>query len=182
MLRDEFARRAQEQTAPLDDDAQTLVRGSRYNGKARILRRMQVGVLSSLELEDASPVSAALLSIHKWVERIAEHEMARITAKCERYAARGQAIPPWVLRGMDEGFRRVEQIEHRVQMLFGIFAAYRVLPLEFKPADSVVRLLMQHLRDLEAEAEAEAEAKGGMQQVLAGHFARVYKVAMPQAA
>ncbi len=55
---------------------------------------------------------------------------------------------------MDEGSRRVEQIEHRVQMLLGIFAAYGVLPLEFKPADTIARLLVQHLRDLEAEAEA----------------------------
>lgn len=97
----EFSRLAQEHASPLDDDARVLVRGSRFNGKARILRRMQLGVLSSLELEDASPVSAALRAIHKWVERIAEQEMARITAKCERYAARGQQIPAWVLRGMD---------------------------------------------------------------------------------
>ena len=124
------------------------MRGSRYNGKARILRRMQVGILSSLELEDASPVSAALLAIHKWVERIAEHEMERITAKCERYSARGQQIPAWVWRGTDEGFRRVEQVEHRVQMLLGIFGAHGVLPLEFKPVHSVGDLLVQHLDDL----------------------------------
>jgi hypothetical protein len=173
-LRDEFARLAQAQALPLDDDKRTLVRGSRYNGKARILRRMQVGVLSSLELEDASPVSAALLAIHKWVERIAEHEMARITAKCERYAARGREIPTWVLRGMDEGFRHVEQVEHRVQMLLGIFAASGVLPLEFKPAHSVGDLLVQHLDDLEQEAGK----KGGVQQVLADHFAKVYKISL----
>lgn len=139
---------------------------------------MQLGVVSSLELEDASPASAALLALQRWVERIAEREMARIPAKCERYTAREQAIPRWVLRGMDEGFRCVEQIEHRVQMLLGIFAAYGVLPLEFKPADCVARLLVQHLRDLEAEAVA----KGGIQQVLADHFARVYKVHIPRAA
>lgn len=174
----EFARLVQQQTQPLDDDKRTLVRGSHFNGKARILRRMQVGVISSLELEDASPVSAALLAIHQWVERIAEHEMARITAKCERYAAKGQQIPAWVLRGMDEGFRRVEQVEHRVQMLLGIFGAYGVLPLEFKPAYSVGDLLMQHLDDLEQEANK----KGGVLQVLADHFAKVYKVTMPQVA
>jgi Thioredoxin like C-terminal domain len=36
-------------------------------------------------------------------------------------------FPRWVLRGMDEGFRRVKQIELRVQILLGIFAAYGVL-------------------------------------------------------
>jgi hypothetical protein len=38
---------------------------------------------------------------------------------------------------MDEGLRRVEQIEHRVQMLLGIFGAHGVLLLEFKPAHSI---------------------------------------------
>jgi hypothetical protein len=70
--------------------------------------------------------------------------------------------------------RRVEQIEHRVQMLLGIFAAYGVLPLEFKPAYSVGDLLAQHLDALEHEADK----KGGIQQVLADHFAKVYKIMM----
>jgi hypothetical protein len=47
--------------------------------------------------------------------------------------------------------------------------AYSMLPLDFKSAESAARLLVQHLRDLEAEAEA----KGGVQQVLADHFAKV---------
>jgi len=76
---------------------------------------------------------------------------------------------------MDERFRRVEQIEQRVQMLLGIFASYGVLPLEFKPAYTVGDLLLQHLDGLEQEAEE----KGGVQQMLADHFAKVYKVEMP---
>ena len=78
---------------------------------------------------------------------------------------------------MDEGFRRVLQIEHRVQMLLGIFGAYGVLPLAFKPAYSVGDLLTQYLDKLELEAEE----RGGVQQVLADHFAKIYKVAMPLA-
>jgi hypothetical protein len=79
---------------------------------------------------------------------------------------------------MDERFRRVEQVEQRVQMLLGIFASNGVLPLAFKPAYSVGDLLLQHLDALEQEAEE----KGGVQQVLADHFAKVYKVCMPLAA
>jgi hypothetical protein len=71
---------------------------------------------------------------------------------------------------------RVEQLEHRVRMLLGIFAAKGVLPLEFKPAHSVGDLLVQHLDDLEDEAEE----KGGVADLLADHFARVFKVALPQ--
>jgi hypothetical protein len=79
---------------------------------------------------------------------------------------------------MDEGFRRVEPIEHRVQMLLGIFGAHGVLPLEFKPAHSMGDLVVQHLDDLEQEAAK----KGGVQHVLADHFAKVYKVALSRGA
>ncbi len=164
--------------APLDDEKRTLVRGARYRGRMRLLRRMEAGVIRSLEVEDASPTSTALMTLQRWMERIAEKEVERITAKCHRYQGQGKPVPNWVRAGMDERFRRVEQIEQRVQMLLGIFASHGVLPLEFKPAYSVGDLLLQHLDALEQEAEE----KGGVQQVLADHFARVYKVSMPLAA
>jgi hypothetical protein len=169
-LKAEFATIAQ--VAPLTEDQRQLVRGARFRGKSRILRRLEAGILNSLEVEDASPTSAALLALQRWVEQIAEREMRRITAKCERYAAQNKPIPCWVWRGMDERFQRVEQVEHRVQMLLGVFAAHGVLPLEFKPAQSVGELLAQHLDALEQEVAK----RGGVQQVLADHFAKVYKV------
>ncbi len=160
---------------PLDDEGRQLVRGARYRGRERLLRRMEAGVIRSLEVEDASPTSAALLTLRRWVERIAEKEVERLAVKCARYAERGEPIPRWVRAGMDERFRRVEQVERRIQMLLGIFGAHGVLPLDFKPAHNVADLLLQHLDGLEQEAEE----KGGVQRVLADHFAKVYKVAMP---
>jgi hypothetical protein len=171
-LRAQFAVVAQAQ--PLDDDQRRLVRGSHYSGKNRLLRRMARSVVKSLEIEDASLTSAALLTLQRWTERIAEKEVGRITAKCRRYQEQGKQVPKWVHAGMDERFRRVEQVEQRVQMLLGIFASHGVLPLEFKPAYSVGDLLLQHLDALEQEANE----KGGVQQVLADHFAKVYKVGM----
>jgi hypothetical protein len=53
-----------------------------------------------------------------------------------------------------------------------------VLPLVFEPVRSVGDLLIQHLEDLEQAAEE----KGGVQQMLADHFAKVYKVNLPLAA
>lgn len=41
-----------------------------------------VGVITSLEVEDASPTSAALQALQRWVEMIAEQEMDKIAAKC----------------------------------------------------------------------------------------------------
>ena len=112
------------------------------------------------------------------MERVADKEVEHITAKCRRYQEQGRQIPRWVRAGMDERFRRVEQIEQRIQMLVGIFASHGVLSLEFKPAYSVGDLLLQHLDALEQEA---AE-KGGVQQLLADHFAKAYKVSLPLAA
>jgi hypothetical protein len=79
---------------------------------------------------------------------------------------------------MDERFRRVEELEHRVQMLLGIFSAKGVLPLELKSAYSVGDLLTQHLDELEQEAQR----NGGVLQTLADHFAKVNKGGLPLAA
>jgi hypothetical protein len=175
-LRDQFGAVAQLQR--LDEDQRRLVRGSRYSGKNRLLRRMALGVVKSLEVKDASPTSAALMTLQRWMEKVVENEVARITAKCQRYQERQGYVPRWVERGMGERFSRAEQLEHRVQMLLGIFSAKGVLPLEFKPAYSVGDLLLQHLDALEQEAEQ----KGGVQQVLADHFAKVYKINLTLAA
>src|SRR5689334_561022 len=163
---------------PLEEEKRTLVRGARYRGRMRLLRRMEAGVICSLEVEDASPTSTALMTLQRWMERVAEKEVERITAKCRRYQEQRKPVPRWVRAGMDERFRRVEQVEQRVQMLLGVFASHGVLPLEFKPAYSVGDLLLQYLEALEHEAEE----KGGVQQLLADHFAKVYKVSMPLAA
>jgi hypothetical protein len=170
-LREQFA--AVAQARPLDGDQRRLVRGSRYSGKNRILRRLALGVVKSLEVEDASPTSAALMTLRRWMEKVVEKEVARIAAKCQHYQDGQGYVPRWVERGMGERFSRAEQLEHRVQMLLGIFSAKGVLPLEFKPAYSVGDLLTQHLDELEQEAER----KGGVLQMLSDHFARVYKTA-----
>jgi hypothetical protein len=174
-LREHFGAVAQAQ--PLDDDQRRLVRGARYSGKNRILRRLALGVMKSLEVEDASPTSAALLTLQRWIEQVVEKEVAY---HHQMSALPGEAgiRPAVVERGMGERFSRAEQLEHRVQMLLGIFSAKGVLPLEFKPAYSVGDLLTQHLDELEQEAER----KGGVRQTLADHFAMIYKVAPPLAA
>ncbi|HEV8189873.1 MAG TPA: hypothetical protein VGP82_00060 [Ktedonobacterales bacterium] len=177
-LRDTFAEEASCQ--PLDEDQRELVRGMRFEGKGRLLRRMLrrmlLGVIASLELEDASPTSAALAAISKWVDEAARCEAERAEARRTRYLARYGHVPAWVERGMGQREARARQVRHRVQMLLGIFSARGVLPLELKPAHSVGDLLVQHLDDLEREAKD----KGGLDQVLADHFSRIYKVAAPR--
>jgi hypothetical protein len=118
---------------PLDDEKRTLVRGARYRGRMRLLRRIEAGVIRSLEVEDASLTSAALMTLQRWLERVAEKEVERITAKCRRYQEQSKLIPAWVRAGMDERFRRVEQVEQRVQMLLGIFASHDRCPSSSSP-------------------------------------------------
>ena len=160
---------------PLDVASQVIVRGARYTGKSRLLRRMLLGVVDSLEVEDAAPASASLAALQRWIEKIAAKEEARANARRGRYLKRYGTVPPWVEQGMGARLARVEQVRHRVQMLLGIFSARGVLPLHLKPAHNVADLLLQHLDDLEAEAEE----KGGLAKVLTDHFAKVYKVAAP---
>src|SRR5215831_18333535 len=70
------------QTHLLDDVQRRLVRGSRYNGKNRPLCRTALGVVKSLEVADASPTSATLLTLQRWLAKVVEKQVARITAKC----------------------------------------------------------------------------------------------------
>jgi hypothetical protein len=110
------------------------------------------------------------------VERAAEAEVERLTLRCAHYQDTLGYVPRWVKRGMGARWQRLGALEQRVQMLLGIFAAKGVLPLEFKPAHSVGELLVQQLDDLEREAGE----KGGIDQVVTAHFARVYKVYLPR--
>jgi hypothetical protein len=72
---------------------------------------MEAGVIRSLEVDDASPTSTALMTLQRWMERIAEKEVEQITAKCQRYQEQGKPVPAWVRAGMGERFRRVERTE-----------------------------------------------------------------------
>jgi hypothetical protein len=161
---------------PLASEAYSVVRGARYSGKSRILRRMLLGVTTSLEVEDAAPAAAALAELQRWSERVAVREAERAAARRTRYFERYGTVPSWVEQGMGAHLDRAEQVRHRVQMLLGIFASRGVLPLHLKPAHSVGDLITQHLDDLEAEVEV----KGGLGRVLTEHFARLYKVGAPR--
>lgn len=131
-----------------------------------------------VQQHDADRPHPALEAVSRWMERIAEKEVERITAKHQRYQERQGYVPRWVERGMGERFSHAERLEHRVQMMLGIFSAKGMLPLEFKPAHSVGDLLTQHLDELEQETER----KGGVMQLLIDHFAKVYKIDPPLAA
>jgi hypothetical protein len=130
---------------------------------------MALGVIKALEVQDASVASASLRQL---AELIATKEAHRLQARKEAVLTRDGTVPPWLEAGIGAGIERPEKVRHLIQMLLGIFAAHGVLALGNKPAYSVGDLLTQHLELLEAVAED----KGGVCQVLRGHFAKVYKL------
>jgi hypothetical protein len=49
-----------------------FVRGTRFSAKNRILRCLALVMLKSHEVKDASPTNSALMTLQRWMERIAE--------------------------------------------------------------------------------------------------------------
>jgi hypothetical protein len=170
-LRRDFGRLAG--ASPLDADALEMVRARRYEGRQRLLRRMALGVVKALEVQDASVASASLRQL---AELVGAKEAKRLEARKSAALEHEGTVPPWVEVGMGASVEQPQRVRHLIQMLLGIFAAHGVLALGDKPARSVGDLLTQHLELLEAEAED----KGGVVQVLHQHFAKVYKRALPQ--
>jgi hypothetical protein len=90
-------------------------------------------------------------------------------------APRGTSNPSIESRGVrGEALKRWNTPQHSRPG----FAIRETLSLDSNTAYSVGDLLLQRLDALEQEAEE----KGGVQQALADHFAKVYKVSMPLAA
>jgi hypothetical protein len=173
-LRDAFPEWVGGQCPPLDEDGRSLVRGSRYSGRQRVLRRLALGIVKSLEVEDASPVSASLAELDRWSARLLQREAMHGESRRQHYLAKEGRVPRWVEHGMGAHVERAHQIRHRVRMLLGAASAQGVLSLEFKPALSVGDLLVQHLDALEQEVED----RGGLHSVLSAHFSKLYKVPM----
>jgi hypothetical protein len=194
MLRQDFGRLAD--APPLSPEALEVVRGVRYRGRARLLRKMANGLLNSLEVEDTSVASASLTAIQlhatKWEEamrRRAEKEAERLAARRARLLAQLDTtegldkIAEDELRArlavIDEGRgvaqERAERVRHRLQTLLGVFDAYGVTARQVKPIVSVGDLVAQHLEALEAEADE----KGGVARLLHDHFQKLYKVSAP---
>ena len=128
-LRRDFARLAD--APPLDEEGRELVRAHRYEGRQRLLRRMTLGVVKALEVQDASVASASLRQLG---ELVATKEEKRLEARKAAALEREGAVPPWVEAGMGASVEHPEKVKHLIQMLLGIFAAHGVLALGDKPA------------------------------------------------
>jgi hypothetical protein len=89
------------QAQPLDDDQRRLVRGCRYSRKNRLVRRMALRVVKSLEVEDASPTSAALMTLQRWMEKGSRQQGAGLRIVHLGAAQQG------LMRALDADFSRL---------------------------------------------------------------------------
>jgi len=96
LLQSDYARLAEAE--PLGEDAREVVRGARYDGKRRILRRLLLGITASLEVEDAAPTSAALARLKQWSERAAAHEEQRAADRRAACRSRRSESCPFACR------------------------------------------------------------------------------------
>ena len=46
------------------------------------------------------------MTLQRWMEKVVEKEVARITAKCQRYQERQGNVPRWVERGIPSSEKR----------------------------------------------------------------------------
>jgi hypothetical protein len=83
---------------------------------------MRLGVMSSLEAEDAALAAVALAELERWSDRVAACEAERVAARQHRYAERYDRVPSWVERGMGTHHERARQERHRLPLLLALSA------------------------------------------------------------
>ncbi len=82
---------------PLESAGRELVRAHRYEGRQRLLRRMALGVIKALEVQDASVASASLRQL---AEVVATKEALRLERRKAKSVKCEGTVPPWVETGM----------------------------------------------------------------------------------
>jgi hypothetical protein len=189
-LRDGFVAIALRSAPALPEGNLELVRAARYAGYQRLLDRMAVGVLTTLEAMDTDP-GAALVA---YVAHLA-HLAARIRRLQKRRArawrrdkavrarmGRPSAVEPDLDRGMGarlDAWARAEKREQLLHMALGVFTSAGVVRLRLHRECDVTNvgdLLVYGLEELETVAGE----KGGIRPLLDEKWCKVYKARAPR--
>jgi hypothetical protein len=189
-LRQAFPALAMQGAPSLLEPQVELIRAARYSGYRRLLDRMAVGVLTTLEALDTDP-GAALVAYVAYLARIAgrikRRQKQRVRAWERQQAERAQKgrplpIAPDRSRGLGarlDALHRAEQREQLLHMALGVFTSAGVVQLRLHREGDVANvgdLLMYSLGELDAVAAA----KGGIRMLLDEKWAKVYKAAAPR--
>jgi len=191
-LRDGFASIAL-RDAPLPERGLELVHAARYTGYRRLLNRMAVGILTTLEGMDTDP-GAALVSYVAYLNRIA----GRIKRQQKRRAAAWRqkahdaneasldGSPPPFTPDLHRGLGarldtpvRAQKVKLLLDMALGVFTSAGVAHLRVqREADiaNVGDLLLYSLDELEEVATE----KGSIQSLLDEKWRKIYKANAPR--
>jgi hypothetical protein len=179
--------------AELPDASLNLVRAARYSGYRRLLDRMAVGVLTTLEAMDTDP-GAALVSYVAYLTRIAgriKRQQKRRAAAWRRRATdtapRGTPRPslpfaPDLHRGLGARLdtpTRLEKLEQLLHMALGVFTSAGVAHLRVQREADIANVGDLLLYSLDALEEI-AAAKGGIRQLLDEKWRKVYRANAPR--
>jgi hypothetical protein len=160
------------QEAPLPEDQAQLVRAQRHSGYARVIHRLAVGIMTTLEVMDTDPAWAGVAWL-KEVQRIARLAGKRLDKRfdaCEPQDARAYKI----LKGLGVRPERAGEVEQLLKEALGVFTSAGVLALELPSGlNNVADLLMEVIDDLERIARE----KGGIALLLEEKWRTRYKVA-----
>lgn len=188
-LRDSFAPIAL-RGAPLLPQQVELVRAKRYTGYRRLLDRMAVGVVTTLEAMDTDPGAAAVAYMkymHRLAGRIRRAQKLRKQAwrkeETERQrTGRPLRTTPDLSRGMGAKLdtnARIKRVEQLLDMALGVFTSAGVVQLQLRQEADVaqVRDLLEYSLD---ELEEIAAEKGGIRVLLDEKWQKVYKASAPR--
>jgi hypothetical protein len=167
-----------------------LVRAARYSGYGRLLDRMAVGVLTTLEAVDTDP-GAALVAYVAHLARLASR-IRRLQKRRAREWQRDRAermqreMPPAIEPGLGRGMgarldavARAEKREQLLHMALGVFTSAGVVRLHLHREGDVANVGDLLVYDLE-ELEAVANKKGGIRPLLDEKWCKIYKARAPR--
>jgi hypothetical protein len=176
--------------APVPEEKLQVVRVARYTGYRRLLDRMGVGVLTTLEALDTDPGGALvayvayLTRIASCIRRLQKRRMREWQWRQAEWMRIGSppAIAPDLGRGMGarvDALARAEKREQLLQMALGVLTSAGVVRLRLpreSDVDNVGDLVMYSLDELEAVAQM----KGGIRTLLDEKWCKVYKAHAPR--
>lgn len=181
-----FAMRGQ----PTPVEKLELVRAKRYTGYQRLLDRMAVGVVTTLEAMDTDPGAASvayLKYMHRLAGRIRRAQKLRKRTWRKEEAERQRTGQPLVAipdlsRGMGaklDTAARAKRVEQLLDMALGVFTSAGVVHLQLGREADVAQVSDLLLYSLD-ELEAIAQEKGGIRTLLDEKWRKVYKASAPR--
>lgn len=190
-LRDGFAPFALRE-AELSERGLNLIRAARYTGYRRLLDRMSVGVLTTLEAMDTDP-GAALASYVAYLARIAgrikrqqKRRAVAWRARCSAASRNGTDAPPLFTPDLRRGLgarqdtpERAAKVKLLLDMALGVFTSARVAHLRVQREADLANVgdLLLYILD---ELEQIAAGKGGIRQLLDEKWRKVYQANAPR--